>query len=454
MNLLKTNWNLETENPISNENTRHKEHLGVNNSFPEHGNEIEEIISKRLPPIIRWGTVYFFFLLLLIAIISWFIKYPDIIQTSAKLTSINAPKPVLANISGKLIKLTIQENEEVKQNQILGYLESTADQEEVLRLSSYIDTIQNLLDTNHPESIQVYLKISYPQLGELQLPYQTFSQAFLSFKNYLSNGFYLHKKNMLETDLSNLMRLHINLLKQKELIDQDLALSQKSFNANQLLRDNKVISESDYFDEKSKFINKKLSLPQMINTIINNEALQNEKQEEIAELENTIREQKVIFQQALSTFKSQMDEWKKKYLLIAPIAGKVAFATFIQENQQLQINQTICFINPQNSQYYAQIIIPQSNFGKVLMGQEVLLKFPSYPFEEFGVIKGKIEFISHIATDSGYYAKVELINGLKTNYNRQIQYRDGLEAQAEIITRNMRLLEKFYFNIAKQVKKQ
>ena len=123
----------------------------------------------------------------------------------------------------------------------------------------------------------------------------------------------------------------------------------------------------------------------------------------------------------------------------------------MQENQQLQSNQIVCFVNPENAQYYAEIYIPQANFGKVKIGQQVLLKFPSYPFQEYGSIKGTIDFISNITTDSGYLAKIVLPIGLNTNYKKQIQFRDGLIAQGEIITANMRLLERFYYNIIKQI---
>ncbi len=66
---------------------------------------------------------------------------------------------------------------------------------------------------------------------------------------------------------------------------------------------------------------------------------------------------------------------------------------------------------------------------------------------------GKIEFISHMPSENGYLAKVILINGLTTTYNKQIQYRDGLLANAEIITKDMRLLERFYYNIVRQMAK-
>lgn len=426
----------------------------LKNTFSNYGSEVEEIISHRPPWIIRWGTLWFFFFLLVIGVICWFIRYPDIVTAQATLTSINAPKPVITTINAKLIKINVQENDAVKQNQVLGYLESTANHKEVLQLASCVDSIQYLLNNNQTEQIERFFNLSESQLGELQIPYQTFSQAFLTFTSYLSNGFYLRKKSMLLTDKSNLEKLHANLLNQKELEEQDLELSQKSFNANQTLREKNVLSEMDFNDEKSKFINKKLNLPQINNVIISNESDQNAKQKEIAELDNTIIQQKIIFQQALGTLKSQIDEWKKQYLLIAPIDGKVTFVALIQENQQLQSNQTICYINPENSLYFAQLIIPQTNLGKVAVGQKVLLKFSSYPFQEYGAVYGKIDFISKIATEDGYFAKVTLQDGLKTNYGKQIIYRDGLQGDAEIITTDLRLLERFYYDIMKQIKRE
>ena len=131
----------------------------------------------------------------------------------------------------------------------------------------------------------------------------------------------------------------------------------------------------DYRNEKSKFISKQMTLPQINSSIISNESQQHEKQKEIAELENQIQQQKNIYIQSLNTIKSQVEDWKKKYLLVAPIGGKISFATFLQENQELKSGQLICYVNPGNISYFAEVLIPQYNFGKINTGQEVLLKF-------------------------------------------------------------------------------
>jgi HlyD family secretion protein len=81
------------------------------------------------------------------------------------------------------------------------------------------------------------------------------------------------------------------------------------------------------------------------------------------------------------------------------------------------------------------------------------LKFQSYPFQEYGSVQGRIEFISHIPDEKGYLAKVSFTNGLTTTYKKKIQYRDGLTASAEVITQDMRLLDRLYYSIWSQLKR-
>jgi len=433
----------------------------IKNTFSDHGNEIEEIISNKPPYIVRWGTVYFFFLLALITLISWYIKYPDIVVAKAKLNSVNAPKQVITRTDGKLVKITVKENEKVKAGQILGYMESIADPQSVIKIGEQINSIDSLISQNRTDEIIKYFPSNASpfgggregDLGELQTSYQTFIQSFIIFRDFLNRGFYLRKKNMLLTDIQNFKKLHGIATNQKSLLEQDLSLSNETFTANESLVKDKVISPLEYRNEKSKLIAKQLSLPQINASIISNESLQNEKRKEIVELENQVIVQKNTFIQALQTIKSQIQAWEFKYLLKAPVSGTVSFTGFFQENQEMKAGQPLFYVQPGNSSYFAEMLIPQYNFGKVKQGQEVLLKFQAYPFEQYGSVTGKIEYISNSPADSGYMAKVILPNGLITNYKKSLQYSNGLVAQADIITENMRLLERFYNNIAKQLKR-
>ncbi|MBK8786002.1 MAG: hypothetical protein IPN43_05760 [Chitinophagaceae bacterium] len=61
-------------------------------------------------------------------------------------------------------------------------------------------------------------------IGEVQEAYQSFFERFILFKQYLSAGYYLKKKAMLQSDMVYLQRLHSNLVEQKEMQQEDLAL--------------------------------------------------------------------------------------------------------------------------------------------------------------------------------------------------------------------------------------
>lgn len=417
--------------------------------------ELNEIISHQPSFLIRWGITIFFFILIGVFIGCWFIQYPDIINSTAKLTSINAPKEVKAKIDGKLIKLIAEEGKLVKPFEILGYIESRGNHVTIIALANKLDSISKELHLQ-PQLLASKRndEIYGNELGEIQPQYQTFQLAFNNFKQYLKDGFYERKKQMLLQDVSNILKLEKNLKLQIVLLEEDLKLQQETFDANEKMSKEKVISSLDFRTEKSRLIGKKMTLPQLKAALISNESNQLEKKKEIAQLDNEISQQKNIFSEALNTFRVQIEDWKAKYLLIAPIGGNIKFANFLQQNQQLQNNQTVCFINPYNSEYYAEIQIPQNNFGKIKEGEKVLLKFIAYPYQQYGFIEGKLGFVSNIPTDSGYLAKIILPKKLITTYHKEIQYRYGLLAQAEIITDRINLLERFFYQAKSIFSKQ
>jgi hypothetical protein len=97
---------------------------------------------------------------------------------------------------------------------------------------------------------------------------------------------------------------------------------------------------------------------------------------------------------------------------------------------------------PGNGTCYAELFVPQDKLTQVKTGQKVLLKIAAYPFREYGMLEGRVDSIMPGADSSGFTVKVILTNGLNTNYHKQLPYRDGLSAEADIITADMRLSER------------
>jgi len=422
----------------------------------QRSSSVEEFIGNRPSFIVRWGNTFLLLAILIIILVSLFVQYPEFVRAKGYLQCINSPKEVIAHSQGKIAQLNVKEKESVVKGEILGYLESLASPEEIRRLESDVDTVYKLITNNQTDKIVNFFPSnvyqgSFKNLGELQTNYQTFIQSFISFKDYLNTGIFFKKKKLLLLDINNIEKLEKILLYQKELIERDLSLTDENFSANSKLIKEKIISASDFRNEESKLISKKMSLPQINTSLISNNNLLNEKQKQIAELENQIIIQKNNFIQSLLTLKSQIQSWNYKYLLTAPISGTVLFKSFLQQNQEVKSDQSLLSIDPGDTNYFLELVIPQFNFGKIREGQKVLLKFPSYPSEQFGTVDGTIEFISPISVDSGFLAKVKLPQGLLTSYNKKIVPKIGLSADVNIIIENLNLLQRFYLNIKKQL---
>lgn len=417
--------------------------------FWQRSSQVQDIITRQPGFLESWALSLFLLMLALSAAATWFIRYPDIVEANATLISANAPKEIVTRQDGKLVRLFVGNDDTIAQGQTIAWIEATADHREVIALSDLLNRAEADLSANRTESVSGLFTRAFDKLGDLQTPYQQFVTAWLQFNDYLVNGYYYRRKQSLSFDVAFLQKMHANLEEQQRLISQDLDLTMQAYIADDSLFRDSILSRQDVRDQKSKLVGKQMGLQQSASGLLTNENQQIGKQRDIDELEHTISQQKVIFKQSLETLKSLTDEWIRKYILKAPVAGKVVFLIPIQENQFLQTGKIIGYVNPADSRYYAQVLLPQANFGKIRLGQRVQLRLDAYPYQEFGYIEGRLHYISKVPSDSGFLASIELPNGLYTNYRKELQYRNGLKSRALIITHDMRLINRLFYSLVK-----
>lgn len=402
----------------------------------------------------RHGTLLTFVILLLTGVLTWFIRYPETVAAQAKLTGANAPEPVIAKQTTRLISLNKKNGAFVNQGDVIGSLESTADLDEMLLFSEFIDNIYALLQHDSPDGIKLLMRKEFGHLGELQDDYQAFMQAYIHYRDYVIGDYSSIRKSLLSKDLKSLNESRAALNEQSKLSHEGASLNLTMLEKNIRLLEKKLITEEEFSALASQNIGEKMSPPQMKSGYINNALQLNSIKKEMAELDKEIASQRLIFQQVVHNLKSKIDDWRNKYLLVATIKGKLAFTSFLQENQIVEAGKIISYIIPANGEIYAESLVPQGNFGKVKEGQKVFLKFNAYPSQEYGKVIGSVEYISPIPVENGYYlVKIHLSRRLKTNYNKEIPFIEGLTMQADIVTNDMRLAESLYLGVIKQMKK-
>ena len=414
--------------------------------------DIQDLLGRPPANLIRWGNTVFLCILLALLALSWFIRYPEIIAVPFRLTSEAAPKPVIAKIGGRLVRLFVKENQQVVENQSLAYIESTASHAEVLALEQALISVDSLMQQGNYQALGQFEQAQFRNLGDIQPHFQSFMQVFSQAKTLFTDGFYLRKKAFLQQDAEDLKRIRFRLMEQLSLSQQELHLASKEWEVQQKLYQQKVIPSLEYNREEAKFLAKKQPVNQLEMSLTSNLTQETAKQKEGMELEQQATELKAHFAQSLQTLLSTIAQWKSQYIVAAPQAGQVLFASLWQEQQTLKPNETLFFVGTASQQVLGEMRVVQPNSGKVNVGQRVLIKFQSYPFEQFGLVEGSIQSISSVSSaDSSFRAVVKLPKGLKTNTSQSIPFKNGLNATGEIITEDLTLLQRFYYNLTKKL---
>jgi multidrug resistance efflux pump len=408
--------------------------------------EVHEIVTAVPSWILRWGIALIFILMLSIVILSAFIRYPDIVKSNLKVNSVNAPKAVFAKQTGKIVSLLVKEGMHVKSGEILAFMESTGKHEDVLKLHEMLMQLNNKLIRNEFAGIA----LPYLSIGELQVSYQNFYQQYLQYVSTLNDGYYTNRKKYLQKDLKEITKLKAQLLSEQQIQKQEFANVEQEYQAYKKLFEKGVISKIEFKQQENKYLAGKYPLQQNLTSLINNNATVATKQKEIIDLEHIVQEERVKFIQSLGAMIMETESWINKYIVKAPTAGIVSFAGIIQENQTVNANQEIFIINPANTDFFGEVHIPQYNMGKVRQGQRTLIKMRSYPYEQFGLIRGKITYISDVAfNDSLFVAKVSFDKFENKDRNLKIVLKNGMQADVEIVTEESSLLQRFARNFSK-----
>lgn len=415
-----------------------------------HSDEVNEIITAVPAWILRRGIMVVFFVILSIILLAAFIRYPDVISTSLKINSLNAPKPVYAKRAGKLMELLLPENKKVEIGAPLAFLESTGSHRDVLKLSTQLKSLRELVLTAKPLSLSLLSPNS--NLGELQAAYQNFYQEYVKYLSTQKGGYYQEKRIYLERDLQSIKGLKSQIVTQQKVQLKEYANIEQQYLSYQKLMAKNVISKSEFQEQENKYLSGKYPLQQTETALLNNSVAYATKEKEILDLENTIAEQRAKFLQAINSVISDTEVWINQYVVLAPVSGTLGYAGVIQQNQSVAVNQELFVINPGNTDFFGEIQIPQNNMGKIRIGQRTLIKMHSYPYEQFGMIRGNINYISDVAfRDSVFIAKV----GFKTFESKdnlhKIVLKNGMLGNAEIITEESSLLQRFYRNIMKEL---
>ena len=155
---------------------------------------------------------------------------------------------------------------------------------------------------------------------------------------------------------------------------------------------------------------------------------------------------------SINSLKSKIDNWQNNYFIEAPIDGKLVYLDKIFLNKNIEISKELFAIMPKNDQYFVEASISRAQISKVSIGQKVKIKINGFPFQEFGVLEGKVNHISAISQDEKIHkVSIQLINGLESDVHKKFDFIPEMQGTAEIITKDYTVFQRLIYRFKSAV---
>jgi len=415
-----------------------------------HSEDMQDIITRPPSWLLKHGITFIFFTLLMLIAMTAFIRYPQTISAGMTITTDNAPKSVVSKIQGNVVKLSVKEGQQVRQFETLAYIESTGNHDQILHLLNTLKRVQQSTDSQAFDLNAITSPVDL-ELGEIQSSYQNFYQAYLNYQAARDEGIYVRKRSILLKEMHNIDEQNKRIQDSYTLQKKEIEIAEQEYAKYKILADKKVISPMELQKQEAVLISKKQSVPLAENNILSNHSASLARIKELSELENQISDEKKKFYQSLNSLISEIENWKKQYVLVAPSSGYVVFGSSLQENQFLSAGTEVFYINSKNGEYYGEMLLPQLDFGKVKVGQQVMIKVRGYQYQEYGYLKGRIRSISDIPIKDSLF--LSMVNIEREPKDSLIRLRPRLLADAEIITEEQSILKRIWNNLTKSLHK-
>jgi hypothetical protein len=406
-----------------------------------YSDPVREIMGKPPRRIIRLGTSVMLLIFILFILFAWLIRYPDTIPAPVEITTTNPPVTLVSKITGHINSFYVKEKEKVNAGQLIAVMETTASVSEIELLQHTLDTVRN------PESLYYQSLPLFSRLGELQGYYGTFLKNLSDLNNYAKNDFYGNKIISLSNEINGIKEFIARLIVKERLFSENQRIEVKKYVRDSTLFADKVIAESELERSHQSMlrVNIELQEARLEHTAKSIELAEKTQLLQDYRITRTEDNEKLVttLRESFLNLKAQLNIWENNYLLVSPLEGIASFTKFWSANQTVVKDEPVVSIVPlEPGNFLGRINLKMQRSGKVKVGLSVNIKLSGYPYLEYGMVRGRVSSKSLVPSGDAYIIDIELPEGLTTLYGRKLDFNQNMQGTAEIITDNVRLLQK------------
>jgi multidrug efflux pump subunit AcrA (membrane-fusion protein) len=425
------------------------------NNIELRSDEFQEIVQQSPRWMIRSGIMLIFGILVLLLAGSYFFRYPDVINANIVVLSENPPAYLAARTTARIDSLMADDQQLVSENQIIAILENTANFEDAIKLKELLLRLEPFMLTF--DTLSTTAPDFGLRLGDIQPDYSSFVRLYNDYFSFLRLKLHPKKIKSLKQQFAMNRIYYDRLLAQKQDMEGDLHIVNNQFKRDSLLQVKGVLSDLDLEKSKGLLLQKKFNTNGARTKLAETQSAIIKLEQDVVDAEMEFADQKKKAQnllvEAMNVLKSRLAFWEQTFIISSPIAGKVSFGNYYNKNQQVKKDEIVFAVIPENqSLIVGRISLPLKGAGKVAIGQKVNIRFDNFPYMEYGFLRGTVKNISLMPNNENYVVEVQLPQDMKTNYNIPLKFSQEMKGSAEIITEDLRLIQRFFNPIKSMLK--
>jgi hemolysin D len=458
----------------------------------ELSNFLEEPPASLPVRIITGGVIF----VLTFVMWAYFGQIEQVGKAQGKLVPFGRTYRVQPIETGKIVKVNIKEGEEVKQGQILAELDPELPQKEVDRLEESLKSYQIQLSQKQGllERVKLESKTNSAMIAAESMAHTSSialakekaltTQRLLQKQQTEMSGYQARKQSV--APLSNtaqeaLRGMERQVQSSQERVNRLTSLSETGaiskeqvYQAEKELREaqqrviqaqlqeinnaNSQIFEADKSlqDIEARITENRGNYASAIKDVerlqaefaqkqAQGEKLQIESQQKIKQLEVEISQIEGQMTDARNQLLSAQAKLRYNYLR-SPIDGVVSMFDVQNVGEVVQPGKTIAEVAPKDAPLVLSAKIPNREAGFIKKDMPVKVKLDAYPYQDYGVISGKVTSISADAKEDEkfgeiYNVEVELERNYVIDRQDRVAFKAGQTASADIIIRNRRVAD-------------
>ncbi len=428
----------------------------INEQIELRSEEVQDIMGQIPPWILRWGITLIFILLAIFFVGSYFFKYPDALTAEVTLTTASPPVELYTRSTGKLEFISVTNKQHVNAGAILAVIDNTANFSDV-ELFNYLFSKWERGEISACEFNNIISRRNW-QLGDLQVPFGDFCKSIKDYILYQEFNYYPKKialkakQDKKQHEMDFRQRIGMEMNKRQALIAGHI------YHRDSLLYIKRINTGEEYDRALQTYLQSRQTIVNDTNSQKQMEMRHLQDQETLLDLKQQYKETHEQCVLALSNSANQLDAqikiWERNYVVKSPISGYVNLMSVWSSNQSVTAGDLIFIVIPEHSNAtIGRAKLPATGAGKVKIGQSVDVRINNYPDQEFGFLSGKVNNISEIPDkDGNYFIEITFPNGLITNYGKRLPPSKQMSGTAQIIIRDIRLLERFIQPLEKVIK--